>query len=156
SAWGWAQASTTGEPTMTLTLASRHDITLEALRRVAWDGETVSLAPEAVQRMTKARQRFMALIEDPAITVYGVTSGYGQHAKKRLTSEERKLHSKRPPTASAASWGDLLPPRVVRAIILARLANFIDGHSAISPAIALSVAEMLDGRALPQIPARGQ
>lgn len=141
---------------MTVTLATRNDLTLEALRRAAWEGEPVLLSAKAMKRMGEERQRFMTLIEDPNITVYGVTSGYGQHAKKRLPAEERKLHAKRPPTPAAASWGDLVPDRVARAIIFARLANFIDGHAAITPDVAVAVAAMLDGRSLPKIPARGQ
>ncbi len=141
---------------MTVTLATRNDLTLEALRRVAWQGEGVQFSPTAVKRMAEERQRFMALIEEPGITVYGVTSGYGQHAKKRLSAEDRKLHAKRPPTPAAASWGDFVPERVVRAIIFARLANFIEGHAAITPDVAVAVAAMLDGRPLPKVPARGQ
>ncbi len=141
---------------MTVTLTTRHDITLEALHRVAWQGEDVRLHAYAIARMTSERQRFMALIDDPAISVYGVTSGYGQNARKRLSPDERKTHAKRPPIQQAAAWGDLLPERVVRAIILARLANFIDGHSAITPEVAVAVAHMLDGGPLPEIPARGQ
>jgi histidine ammonia-lyase len=141
---------------MTVNLASLADMTLENLRRAAWGGEAVQIGKQAMDRMVRERQRFMSLIEDPAITVYGVTSGYGQHARKRLTPDERKAHARRPPTPSAASWGDLLPDRVVRAIIFARLANFIEGHAAITPEIAETVAAMLDGRALPRVPARGQ
>lgn len=141
---------------MTVTLATRRDFTLENLCRVAWRGEAVRLAETAMRRMAAERQRFMALIEDPDITVYGVTSGYGQYAKKRLSPEDRKLQAKRPPTHAAASWGDPLPERVVRAIIFARLANFIEGHAAITPEVALAAAAMLDGRPLPKIPARGQ
>ncbi|MBC8036560.1 MAG: aromatic amino acid lyase [Rhizobiales bacterium] len=141
---------------MTVTLSTRADLTLEALRRVAWQGEAVQFAGAAMTRMAEERKRFMSLIEDPGITVYGVTSGYGQHAKKRLSAEDRKLHAKRPPTPATASWGDLLPERVVRGIIFARLANFIEGHAAITPEVALAVAAMLDGKALPKIPARGQ
>ncbi|MGH6819619.1 MAG: aromatic amino acid lyase [Methylocella sp.] len=141
---------------MTVRLATRKDMTLEALRRVAWQGEAVAFADSAMARMGKERQRFMALIEDPAIIVYGVTSGYGQHAKKRLSPEDRKLHAKRPPIPAAASWGDLLPERVVRAIVFARLANFVEGHAAVTPDVAKAVAAMLDGKPVPQIPARGQ
>jgi len=141
---------------MTVTLATRNDLTLDALHRVAWQGEPVQFAGVAMTRMGKERQRFMMLIEDPSITVYGVTSGYGQHAKKRLSPEDRKLHAKRPPTPAAASWGDFVPERVVRAIIFARLANFIEGHAAITPEVALAVAAMLDGGPLPKVPARGQ
>jgi histidine ammonia-lyase len=141
---------------MTLTVASRRDITLDAVHRVAWKGENVSIHATAMANMAKARQRFMALIENPAISVYGVTSGYGQNAKKRHTLEERKVHAKRPPIQQAAAWGDPLPDRVTRGIILARLANFIDGNAAVTPEVAVAVADMLDGRALPTIPARGQ
>jgi histidine ammonia-lyase len=141
---------------MTVTLSTRTDITLQALRRVAWQGEAVQFSGAAVTRMGEERKRFITLIEDPDITVYGVTSGYGQHAKRRLSAEDRKLHAKRPPTPATAPWGELVPERVVRAIIFARLANFIDGHAAITPEVALAVAAMLDGRPLPGIPARGQ
>lgn len=106
--------------------------------------------------MQAAREQFDRLIEDPALTIYGVTSGYGQQAKIRLTPEERKAHAARLPTAPAASWGDPLPDRVARAIVFARLANFVEGHAAVTPAIAEAVAAMLDDVQQPTIPARGQ
>ena len=46
-----------------------------------------------------------------------------------------------------------MPERVSRAIVFARLANFVEGHAAISPAIANGVAAMLDGGPLPVLPA---
>ncbi len=141
---------------MTVTIARRSDITLDAVRRVAWQGEPVALAPEAVAVMQAARTRFDKLIEDPDIVIYGVTSGYGQNAKVRLRPDERKAHARRPSLAAAASWGDPLPERVTRAIVLARLANFVEGDAAVSPHVAQGVAAMLDGRPLPQVPARGQ
>jgi histidine ammonia-lyase len=141
---------------MTLILNTLRDFTLGNFRRVAWEGEAVALSPDALARMMKERRRFERLIEEPSVTIYGVTSGYGQHAKKRLTPEERKRHAKVPPVQSAASSGDPVPQRVARGIVFARLANFIEGHSAITPAIAEAVAQMLDGRAVPAVPARGQ
>ncbi|MGL4528497.1 MAG: aromatic amino acid lyase, partial [Aestuariivirga sp.] len=131
---------------MTVTLTSRHDLTLDTLRRVAWAGEDVAFSQEAFAHMAAARQRFMRLIEDPAVSVYGVTSGYGQNARVRLTPDQRTQHARRPPIQQAAGWGDPLPDRVTRGIIFARLANFIDGGAAISPAVAQAVAGMLDGR----------
>ncbi len=141
---------------MTVTLNSRADFTLEAARRVAWGGEGVVLGEASQKAMAEARARFMRLIDDPEITIYGVTSGYGQHAKNRLKPEERKAHAARPSIAPAASWGDPVPERVARGIVFARLANFVEGDAAASPAIANGVAAMLDGRRLPPVPARGQ
>jgi len=141
---------------MTVTLNTRADLTLDAARRVTWGGEGVVLGAASQKAMAEARARFLRLIEDPEITIYGVTSGYGQHAKNRLKPEERKAHAARPSIAPVASWGDPVPERVARGIVFARLANFVEGDAAASPAIANGVAAMLDGRKLPPVPARGQ
>jgi len=141
---------------MALLIESRRDITLDAVRRVAWRGEPVEIGERSRAAMAAARARFERLIEDKDVVIYGVTSGYGQDAKRRLDPAARMAHARRPPVAAAASWGDPLPARVVRAILLARLANFVDGHAAVTPAVALGVANMLDGRPVPEVPARGQ
>jgi len=142
--------------TMTLTLRCRDDISLDAYCRVAWQGEGVALHRDAVGRMAECRERFLRLIDtDENIVVYGVTSGYGQNAYQRFSAEERKLHARRPIVAAAASFGEPLPERVARGIVLARLTNFIEGHAAISPPLAEAVAAMLDGAALPPVPSLG-
>lgn len=141
---------------MTVTLRSRTDISLDALYRVAWQGEAVMLHPDAMARMTDCRQAFLRLIDsDEDIVVYGVTSGYGQMAHLRFSPEERRRHAGRPMVAAAASFGAPLPERVARGIVLARLANFIEGHAAVSPPLAEAVAAMLEGGRLPPVPALG-
>jgi histidine ammonia-lyase len=142
--------------TMGLEINSRSDLTLEACRRVAWGGETVTLGPEAIAKLTKARDDFLLLLDDPDITIYGVNTGYGHRAKERLTKQGRLAQAVFPTHHRAASWGDDLPQRVVRGIIFARLGNFLDGHSAVSPHVAQAVAAMLAQPALPSVPARGQ
>ena len=139
-----------------ITLNALADFTLDAARQVAWEGEAVELGPRSKSAIGEAHARFEQLIEDPEITIYGVTSGYGQNAKVRLSPEERKTHANRPPLPAAASWGDPLPDRVTRAILFARLANIVEGHGGISLDLAEAVTQMLDGRPLPVIPARGQ
>lgn len=141
---------------MALTLVNRTDVTLDAVRRVAWGDELVALAPEALERMRAARATFLKLLDsDPNIVIYGVTSGYGQRAHVRFTPDERRRHAARPPRAAGVSFGDPLPERVVRAIVLARLANFVEGHAAVRPELAQAVAGMLDSGPLPQVPSLG-
>jgi histidine ammonia-lyase len=141
---------------MTVTLRSRADITLDTFYRVAWQAESVAFHEEAVARMTACREAFLRLIDsDQDIVVYGVTSGYGQMADLRFTPVERRRHAARPMVAAAASFGDPLPERVARGIVLARLANFIEGHAAVTPALATAVAAMLEAGRLPPVPALG-
>jgi histidine ammonia-lyase len=141
---------------MTLVLESRRDITIEAFRRVAWRGEAVRLHERALDAIDRARHAFLALLEsDPDLVVYGVTSGYGQMAHLRYTPEARKEHARRPPVAPMTSFGEPLPDRVARGMVLARLTNVIEGHAAVSPALARAVAGLLDGDPLPPVPALG-
>jgi len=141
---------------MTLVLESRRDITMETFRRVAWRGEAVRLHERALDTIDRARRAFLALLEsDPDLVVYGVTSGYGQMAHLRYTPEERKQHARRPPIATMTSFGEPLPERVARGMVLARLANVVEGHAAVSPGLARAVAGLLDGGPLPPVPALG-
>ena len=142
---------------MTILIARRSDLTLENARRVVWDREDVEIGTEALAAMEAGRKRLMRILEhDPDVTIYGVTTGAGQMAKQKIRPEDRGRHARMSPTGAAASWGDPLPDRVVRLIILARLTNFIEGHAAVSPEIAQGVAAMLAQESVPVIPARGQ
>ena len=139
---------------MTVEIATRSDIDLEAVRRVARGGEAVELAPAALARIDRARAAFLRLIDRPEIVVYGVTSDYGDRASVRLDPSERRAMAARPHEI-AISFGPPLPERVTRAIVLARLANLIEGHGAVSSPFAVAVAGLLDGDPLPPVPRRG-
>lgn len=142
---------------MTVRLDSRHDIGLESFRRVAWEGETLTLGEAAVARMTTCREAFLRLIaKDPEIVIYGVTTGYGEAAKQRLGPDEQRAFARRGMAVGGALFGDPLPRRVSRGIALARLANFLDGHAAVRPELAQAVAAQLNGEiALPDVARAG-
>src|SRR6267378_8414747 len=140
-------ASLRGDPSgMTVILTRRADINLDSFRRVAWQGEGVRLSDTALQVIAACRRSFLQLIDkDPDLVIYGVTTATGELASRRLGAEERDRHARLKPFAAATSFGDPLPDRVVRGIVLARLANFIEGNAATTPRIADAVAAMLEG-----------
>jgi histidine ammonia-lyase len=143
---------------VTIVVSSRADLTLDALRRVAWEGEDVELGPAVAERMDRGHAAFSAyvaarLAEDPDALLYGVTTGPGDSGDVPLTDEAR---ASRPRGLwTAASFGEPLPERVVRAIAFARLANLVEGHAGARRLVAAAVAAMLDGGPLPAVPARG-
>jgi len=142
---------------MTVVLTTRADITLDAVRRVAWQGENVRISDAALQRIASCRASFLKLIDnDPDLVIYGVTTAMGELASQRLARADRDRHARLKAVSAATSFGDPYPERVVRGIVLARLANFLDGHAATTPRIALAVAEMLDGGPLPEVASSGQ
>lgn len=142
---------------MSLEINRRADLSLDLYHRVAWLGQSLRFGAEALQCMVDSRQAFMRLIDnDPNVTIYGVTSGYGQFASLRLQGEARRKHAQKPPRATVAAFGPPAPERVARGIVLARLANFIEGHAAISPELAVEVAALLNGGRLPKVSMAGQ
>ena len=143
---------------MSVTLDSRRDFTLRNLERVALGGDAVRIGPKARRRMRETRAAFMALLEsDRTRFIYGTTSGGGHHASKPVAPEEQRAH------ASRAVWripgwgfgGEDVPERVVRMIVFARLANYIEGHAKSRPEVAERIASMLDGP-MPRLPEGGQ
>ena len=125
---------------MTVILDSRWDINLDSAYRVAWRGENVRISDAAMDRISACRASFLELIDsDPSVVIYGVTTSMGELASQRLTKEERERHARLKPFPAATSFGDYLPERVVRGIVLARLTNFLEGHAATTPRIALAV-----------------
>lgn len=139
---------------MTVTLARRADIDLSAFARVAWDGEEVTVAPAALEVVARRREEFLALTAaDPQRKIYGVNVHAGDGSDRLMTETEqldyaRGLHS-------ATSFGEPFPRRVVRGFVLARLANLIEGHAAVTPQLVEVVAARLDGRELPPVPRLG-
>ncbi len=142
---------------MPVTLDSLADFTLANLKRVAWECQAVRLGPQARALIKERRAAFLAFIEAaPDQPVYGVTSGFGDRASVMLTPEERERQATMRPLLTAAGVGPELPERVVRAMILGRLINFVSGYAAVSLETAEGVAAMLEGGPLPKVRVAGQ
>jgi histidine ammonia-lyase len=139
---------------VTTRLDRRGDIDLGAFRRVAWEGEGTELTPSALELIGDRRRRFEAFVAaHPERRFYGINVHAGDGSHRPLDDAGRRDYARG--MRSAVSFGAPLPRRVVRGIVLARLTNFIEGHSAVTPGLAEAVAAMLDGRELPEVPGHG-
>jgi histidine ammonia-lyase len=135
-------------------LARRAEIDLDVFRRVAWEGEGVTIAPAALARIGDRRARFEAfVVAHPERRLYGINVHAGDGSDRPLDDAARRDYARG--MQSAVSFGEPLPRRVVRGIVLSRLTNFIEGHSGVTPGLAEAVAAMLDGRRLPSVPRHG-
>lgn len=144
---------------MTVLLESRDDFTLANYWRVAMKGEGVEIGPGAVRAMHAARASFMALLEsNRAAFIYGTTTGGGEGARSMLPPEDQPRRARewsRRGHHGSGFGGGYAPDRVVRGIIFARLANYIEGNAKSRPVIAERIAGMLD-HPLPKLPLAGQ
>lgn len=143
---------------MAVAIGGRRDFSLSNYERVAWQGEAVVLEPECWRQVDSGREAFLRFVDahchEP---IYGVTTGFGDLAKKVLDSEERERQAHWPGHHRSIGVGEPYPERVVRGMIFARLANFVDGRGGVSRSLVTDVAAMLEEQhVLPVVRMRGQ
>ena len=139
---------------MTVRLESSTDLTADVVRRVAWEGEPAELAVGAVDAIARQRQAFLDFVEAHGDRyLYGITTRHHGGATQLLSASEREDYGRHFGSAPA-STGPGLPDRVLRAVVLARLADILNGTAPVRPQTALALVAMLDGP-MPYVPERG-
>jgi histidine ammonia-lyase len=130
-------------------------LTLEAIERVAGgSGARVVLEPRARERMLRSR----AVVERALASgdaVYGVTTGFGRLSEVAIPHEQIEALQLNLIRSHACGYGDPLPRRAVRAIMLLRANVLAKGFSGVRPSIVELLAEMLDRGVHPVIPEQG-
>jgi histidine ammonia-lyase len=139
-----------------LQLTARADLTLEALRRVAWAGEAIGLTGAARETIVRRRADFEALLSGAEHGVYGVNQGQGEMIRYRMTEAQMARLARLKPFPAAVSFGDYFPERVVRGMVLARFANILGGHGFSTPRLAEGLVAMLNSGAMPKVACTGQ
>ena len=140
---------------MTVLLNTPDDLTLEAVRRVAWDGEDAELMSAALDAIGRRRTEFLAFVDANLDRyLYGITTGHDTAAKTLLDEPGRRAYGALMP-ATPPTTGPPLPDRVVRAVLLARLADVLHGTAPVRPETAQRLVAMLRAPELPAVPATG-
>lgn len=142
---------------MTVVVKSRTDFTLDNFRRVAFAGEGVEFGPAAREAMAAARRGFVALLEsDRTAFIYGVTRRPGIEVSVKIPPELQRAYARsflqHSGYGSGHGWHD---EQVVRGVVFARLADFVEGHAKVRPETADRVAAML-ASPMPALPLGGQ
>ncbi|MET4538566.1 histidine ammonia-lyase [Arthrobacter bambusae] len=138
---------------MTIIINSGIDFDLETYRRLAWGGEDLEFTPQCLRQIKAWREEFLeTMAAHQGEPIYGVNVGAGDGSFNRLDANTETSYLNG--LNSATSFGRPLPERVVRGMIFARLASFVDGSSAVTPALTQHIAEMLR-KPLPEVPAEG-
>ena len=131
-----------------------HDLTIEQVIAVSREGETVAIAPEAVERINAARAYVDRKLADKAV-VYGLTTGFGKFSTVFVPEEETAELQRNLIISHACGMGRPLPARVVRAAMLLRLNALSRGNSGIRLSTMETLLAMLNRGVHPVIPEKG-
>src|SRR3972149_6696122 len=129
-------------------------LTLEDIQAIATEEATVSLAPEALDRIRASRKVIEEILEGNRV-VYGVNTGFGKLSDVKIPVgqvDELQLNLIR---SHAAGVGDPFPVPVTRAIMLLRANVLAKGNSGVRPEIIHLLLDMLNKKIHPIIPSKG-
>lgn len=127
-----------------------HDLTLDEVLRVARAYEPVAIAPEARERVRRARE-----VAEEAVRagrpVYGLTTGVGARKRVAVPADEMAEFNRKLIVNHRTGQGPAAPEEVVRAAML-RLANGLaTGTTCVRCELVERVVRALNDRARPQV-----
>jgi histidine ammonia-lyase len=121
---------------------------------VARYGASVTVAPEAAERMAPARAVVERIVDEGA-SVYGVTTGFGALAAVKVSPAEARRLQLSLVLSHAAGMGDLVEPEVVRAMMLLRARTLAAGLSGARPLLVEQLVALLVAGLTPAVPELG-
>jgi histidine ammonia-lyase len=133
---------------------SGNDLTFQQLYDVALRGETVSLAPAAIERMNGSRAVVERLVAS-GTAAYGINTGFGKLASVRISTEQVRQLQVNLVRSHACGVGTALSEVETRAILLLRANALAKGLSGIRPQIVETLCKMLNAKVHPVIPSQG-
>src|SRR3989338_8597235 len=131
-----------------------NDLTVEQLRRVVYERDTVALAASARKGGESARAAVEKLIAQDKV-VYGVTTGFGDLARVKIPPDQLKAVQLNLLRSHAAGVGEPLSEPETRATLLLRANVLAKGYSGVRPVVIERLCELLNRGVHPVIPSRG-
>jgi histidine ammonia-lyase len=131
-----------------------NNLTLENLRDVARGRTKVGLRPDAQARVAASADLVARLVESPQ-PVYGVNTGFGIFANRRIEPADLMDLSRNLILSHAVGFGAPFSPDVVRAAMLIRANTFALGHSGVRAEVLECLLHMLEEDVTPVIPSQG-
>jgi len=138
---------------MTISIDGNH-LSLKDVERVARFHEPVVLSPEAVNRIQDSHRRLNDIVATDRV-VYGINTGFGIFAERRIPRKDSAILSRNLILSHAVGTGEPFPEEVVRAAMLIRANTLAKGYSGVRLEIVETLLEMLNRGVTPVVPSQG-
>lgn len=129
-------------------------LTLEQVVKVARRKAPVQLDEAALERVAASRRVVEDLVRRGA-AVYGVTTGFGDLARKTISPAEAAKLQRNLILSTAAGTGPSLAEDEVRAMTVLRLNALAKGVSGVRPVVLRTLEAMLNQGVAPDVPCQG-
>jgi histidine ammonia-lyase len=114
----------------------------------------VEISSKAMKRVKQSRSLVEKWVAKDEV-IYGVTTGFGEFANVKISSENLKQLQENLILSHAVGCGDDLPPFIVKIMMLLRLNALAKGHSGIRPETLDLLVQMINKNIIPVVPSQG-
>lgn len=128
--------------------------TLDEIELIALGRQSMTLSSQEKHAIAKAHAFLCTAIEQRR-RIYGVTTGYGPLATTDVDPKQSALLQQNLVYHLCSGVGEPLSHRHARAMMVARLASLVRGHSGANPILVERLRAWLDVDLVPEVPARG-
>lgn len=129
-------------------------LTLHEIRALVENPIKLSLSEGAYQAIAKAQQLVAQIIQQDAV-VYGINTGFGLLAHKRISNEDLSELQRKILLSHAAGVGEFLPTAIVKLILLLKINSLARGYSGVRQASIDVLIKLYNTEIYPCIPAKG-
>ena len=129
-------------------------LSLQALRRVSRERVKISLAEAAKPKIEKANRAIHKIIAEGRV-VYGVNTGFGLLANKRIANEDLEDLQKRLVLSHSAGVGKYLSDNTVRLMMVLKINSLALGYSGIRLKVIKALIELVNNELYPCVPEKG-
>lgn len=135
-------------------LLTGFDVGMDALWKVAYEGETVELSEDAKEKVIRSRD-FIEKKLSTGDAIYGVNTGFGAFSSVRISDEQIEQLQFNLIRSHSAGIGEPFTKEQSRAIMVLRANALATGHSGIRLCVIEKILEFLNNDLIPVIPQQG-
>ncbi|HYB04549.1 MAG TPA: aromatic amino acid ammonia-lyase, partial [Nitrososphaerales archaeon] len=129
-------------------------LTIEQLLEISREASRVSVSDDAMGKV-EAGRRIVERIIKSGKTAYGINTGFGKLAERKIEIEDLEQLQLNLVRSHASGTGDPLAPEEVRAIIAVRLNTLLRGYSGVRKEVISQLVNFLNSNIIPVIPRYG-
>lgn len=126
-----------------------NSFTLEDIYRIAVKKDRFELTSEWKELLAHSF-RFLEQFSSDKI-IYGINTGFGPMAQFRIEPGDLNQLQYNLIRSHSSGTGEVLSEKYVRAVVMARIVNFLQGNSGISPEVVEKLTEFLNAGVTPEI-----
>lgn len=135
-------------------LIDGNSLTLQKVEDFIDNNKRIALTKNAKSNIKKARKLIDEWVENDKV-IYGVTTGFGEFANVKISKDKIEELQKNLIISHAAGVGELLPPFIIKTMMLLRVNALAKGHSGIRLETLELLIKLINSNIIPSIPSQG-